>query len=196
MSSEHDYEGRMDFLEILIATLREHEKKLSEVADGFEKSAGDLVEALKRVQSLSRGAPGMLMVQCSDWGEFKREVGTAFMAAFNLKDKRFVVNAFSGEVLYIYSEPLPEKELRARREGERYIVDGIFVDSLDAASLIFNRSLNCGLNGTYVASTSLLSDGTCVLKISLHIDSNRARDWLTRELGVPAEKILQGSISR
>lgn len=194
MSSEHDYEGRMDFLEILITTLREHEKKLSEVADGFEKTAGDLIEALKKVQSLPKVAPDVL-VQCSDWEEFKREVKAAYFATFSFKDNRFIVSALSNEILYVYSELLPEREFRARKEGERYILDGIFIDSLDTAHLTFNKSLNCGLTGTFITSTHLLNDGTYALKITLHMDSDQAREWISRELGIPSSKVLQGSIS-
>ena len=195
MSSEHDYEGRMDFLEILITTLREHEKKLSEVADGFEKSAGDLLEALKKVQSVPKVAPDVL-VHCSNWEEFKREVKAAYITTFSFEGNRFVVNALYDKMLYVYSEPLQEREFRAKKEEEHYILDGIFIDNLDSASLSLNKSLNCGLNGILITSTHLLSDGTYILRINIHIDLSQAREWLSKELGIPSSKVLQGSISR
>ena len=194
MSSGNDYDGRMDFLEILITTLKDHEKKLSEVADGFEKNVSDLKNSLKNVQS-SPSEAAAATIQCSDWKEFRREVKAAPIATFSFRDNLFTVSAFSNEQIYAYSEPLPVREFRVKREGARYVLDGLIVDSLDAAPLTFGQALCCGLGGVFVTSTHLLNDGTCVFRATLCVEPSQTRDWLCKELDISGSKILQGKIS-
>lgn len=194
MDSNSEFEGRIDYLELLIMTLKDHENKLSVVVDTLQDTAANLKETMTQFTPHQLQKDNTITIQCEDWNEFKGKSRTARVIAYSFKENYFRVTMVSDEV-YTYSEPLPEQELVVKKEGTKYIIDNMSFNNLEAISLPFKKHLNCGLQGSLSTIKHVLPDGTYLLKLTFKIDVNQIKNWLSKELNAPIDKILEGKIT-
>jgi hypothetical protein len=82
-----------------------------------------------------------------------------------------------------------------RRDGETYVVDGLTFGSLDHVPLAFRQQLDCGLDGTFVTSRHALTDDAYRVQVRFTLDPAQVRRWLAKELKVPSDGIVEGSIA-
>lgn len=193
MDSNSEFEGRIDYLELLIMTLKEHEKKLSEAVDTLKDTAANLKETTQ-ITPYPLQKTTTITIQCEDWNEFKTKSRKARVIAFSTRDNYFSVTMVSDE-LYAYSEPLPEQELAVKKEGVKYVVDNMSFNNIEAIPLAFKKHLNCGLQGSIRTVKHVLPDGSYLLKLTFNIDVNQIKSWLSEELNAPMDKILEGKIT-
>ncbi|UCH01544.1 MAG: hypothetical protein JSV20_06705, partial [Candidatus Bathyarchaeota archaeon] len=70
MDSNSEFEGRIDYLELLIMTLKEHEKKLSEAVDTLKDTAAYLKETTAQITPYPLQKTTTITIHCEDWKEF------------------------------------------------------------------------------------------------------------------------------
>jgi hypothetical protein len=193
VAADDSFEGRIDYLELLISTLRDHEKQLNDVADTLVESVNEIRATVEEGVPTATGKP-VLTVRCEQWSEFKRRGAKARLVTFSLREHRLTVHAVADEV-YAYAEPLPAQELHVRRDGESFVVDGLTFGSLDRVPLAFRQRLDCGLDGTFVTSRHAVTDGAYRVQMRFTLDPTQVRRWLAEELKVPSDGIVEGSIA-
>lgn len=193
MAADDSFEGRIDYLELLISTLRDHEKQLNDVADTLVESVNEIRGAVVEGAPTATGKP-FLTVRCEQWSEFVRRCAKSRLVTFSLRGNRLTIHAVADEV-YAYAELLPEQAFRVRRDGETFVVDGLTFGSLDAVPLAFRQRLDCGLEGTFVTTRHAVTDGEYRVQMRFTLDPARVREWLAKALTVPSDGIVEGSIA-
>jgi len=194
MDSNSEFEGRIDYLELLIMTLKEHEKKLSEAVDTLKDTAAYLKETTAQITPYPLQKSTTITIHCEDWKEFKGKSRKARVIAFSTRDDYFSVTMVSDE-LYTYSEPLPEQELVVKKEGVKYVINNMSFNNIEAIPLAFKKHLNCGLQGSIRTVKHVLPDESYLLKLTFNVDVNQIKNWLSEELNAPIDKILEGKIT-
>lgn len=193
MAADDSFEGRIDYLELLINTLRDHEKQLNDVADTLVESVNEIRGAVEEGMATTSGKP-FLTVWCEQWLEFKRRSTKPQLVTFSFLGNRLTIHTVADEV-YAYTELLPEQEFHVRRDGKKFVVDGMTFSSIDSVSLAFKQRLNCGLEGTFITSRHAITDDEYRVKMRFTLDPAQVRKWLTKELKVTSDSIIEGSIA-
>jgi hypothetical protein len=193
VATDDSFEGRIDYLELLINTLRDHEKQLNDVADTLVESVNEIRGAVEEGVPTASGKP-CLTVRCEQWSEFKQRSAKSRLVTFSLQGNRLTIHAVADEV-YAYAELLPEQEFHVRRDGETFVVDGLTFSSLDSVPLAFRQRLNCGLEGTFATSRHAVTDGEYRVQMRFTLDAAQVRKWLAKQLKVPSDGIVEGSIA-
>ena len=219
MSTDSEFQEKIDTLDLIINVLKEHEKILDKLAEKLESTVNNLktrgAEGEKirksislideKISSLNDAIAQFLasktpkparfsLVQCEEWTDFKDKSRGARRVAFEAEEKAFTVNSMSDEEIYEYSEALAEHEFCVKEEEKRYVLEKMFIDSLDDVPLVFKRGLKCGLDVSIISSKFDLPDGRHVFKLTYHVDPERAKRWLSKELEVPEDNIIEGKI--
>jgi len=216
-----EFQERIDTLDLIINVLKEHEKILDRLAERLESvvdnlkargtegkkiresisligerisSLNDAFVRYRSIDSKIHRPARFALVQCKEWTDFKDKSRGARRVAFEVEEKIFTVDSLSDEEVFKYSESLPEQEFHVKEEEKRYVIEKMFVDSLDNLPLVLKRRLRCGLQFSIRSSRFDLSDMEHVFKLTYHVDSDRAKNWLSGELEVPEENIVEGKI--
>jgi len=215
MCPSSEFQEKMDVLDLIINILKEHEESLEGLADrlegminnfhSLEDKISSLNETLAQFLSSNNANPlitpsqdhrtkPLTLIDCTEWTEFKGRSKKARMVAFQVKEKAFTVSSLSNGVVFKYSESLPEVRFQVEDQTEQFVVEKIFLNSPDDPSLIFEKRLKCGLEATVRGSTFTLSEGERLFQLSYHVDSAMAKHWLSKELSIPEENIIEGNI--
>jgi len=140
-------------------------------------------------------SPRFVSVQCRDWKDFRAKSRGARRIAFEVEEKIFTVNSLSNEEVFKYSEVLAEHEFRAKKEEKGYLIEKMFFDNLDGIPLLFKERLRCGLGISIRSSKFTLPDGEYVFKLAYYVDSDEVKHWLSEQLEIPEENIVEGKIT-
>jgi len=215
MCPSSEFQEKMDVLDLIINILKEHEESLEGLADRLEGMINNLHSLEDKISSLNETlaqflfsktanpliAPSqanvtkpLTLIDCAEWTEFKDRSKKARMVAFQTEDKAFTVSSLSNGVVFKYSEGLPEVRFQVGNELKQFAVEKISFNGPDGLSLIFEKRLKCGLEATVRGSTFNLSEGERLFQLSYHVDSVTAKHWLSKELSVPKENIIEGNI--
>ncbi len=215
MCPSSEFQEKIDVLDLIINILKEHEESLEGLADrlegminnlhGVEVEISNLNETLAHfsfsktanpliVPSQANGTKPLTLIDCREWTEFKDRSKKARMVAFQVKEKVFSVSSFSNGVVFKYSETLPEVRFQVGDESKQFAVEKISFNDPDDLSLIFEKRLKCGLGVTVRCSNFNLSEGERLFQLSYHVDSVTTKHWLSKELDVPKENIIEGNI--
>jgi len=185
------FDEKVDVIDLIINVLKEHEKTLDE-----------LISRLEEV--LSRGPPApvehrpaerpIVTVEVRSWIEFRERCRGSRLAAFEVVDGRFRVSALKGDILYIYEEEMPEMSIRFREEDGRTVIDGIDLRDREQFPTAMRGRLKCGLDISISGMTVDLPEGTSIYRLHYTIDPVKAKKWLSEELEMDEDKILEGEI--
>jgi len=185
------FDEKVDVIDLIINVLKEHEKTLDDLISRLE-------EALSRGVSITpaeaRPAKPSITVEVRNWMEFRERCRGSTLAAFDVEEGHFKVSALSGGILYLYEEEMPEMAIRFREEGERAIIDSIDLGAREQFPIAMSGRLNCGLAISVSGITVDLPEGASIYKLQYSIDPMRAKKWLSEELGVEEDRILEGEI--
>jgi len=176
MCPDTDFQEKMDILDLIINILKEHEGNLQRLANKFESVLNNLYSVETRITGLNESFSQFLfskeanpkelkpaaLVECKEWKEFKEKSTGAHMIAFEVDIKIFTVNSLSGNIVYRYSESLPELKLQVEEGEKRYIVKKMAFDSCGDLYPVFERRLKCGLEVFVKGSKFDLSDNECL----------------------------------
>lgn len=85
-------EGKAEVLDLIINTLKEHEKSLD----------GSIEELRAAIQEIRRKAPEATVVECESWTDFKTRGRGARAVAFQVQNKGITLIAIVGVTVYRY----------------------------------------------------------------------------------------------
>lgn len=210
MCPSSEFQEKVDVLDLIINILKEHEENLGKIADKFESVTNNLYSVESRISSLNETLAQILLsrttspstqakpaalVEHKDWATFKERSRGASVVAFEVEEKVFTVSSLSDGIACRYSESLPELKFQVGDGERRYVIEKMSMESSDDLSPVFERKLRCGLEVVVKSSKFDLSDGGRVFRLTYEVDSVTARLWLSEELGVPEENIVEGKLS-
>ena len=192
MSSDRD--DRVDMLDLLINLLKEHEKKMDELAYRLETSLDERrtqTEAPRRTPDRISG----VIARVSSWREFKRQCTGALSAAVEIDERIFKATALTRNILFAYEEEIPVLEVIHRDvAGERRETTYAVTDaSLTLKSLM--GTLDCGLELDRMVIDSSLPDGGRVQRVVYYVDPGAAKSWLADQLALEESSIILGALS-
>ena len=189
MSSDRD--DRVDMLDLLINLLKEHEKKMDELAYRLETTLDERrtqTEAPRRTPDRISG----VIARVSSWREFKRQCTGALSAAVEIDERIFKATALARNILFAYEEEIPVLEV-TQRDGGRETTYAVTDASLTLKSLM--GTLDCGLELDRRVIDSALPDGGRVQRVIYYVDPGAAKSWLADQLALEESSIILGALS-
>lgn len=186
-----DRDDRVDMLDLLINLLKEHEKKMDELAYRLETTLDErtpLTEPPRRTPEEISG----VVARVSSWREFKRQCTGALSVAVEIDERTFKVTALTRNILFAYEEGIPVLEVIQRNE-ERETTYAVTDVSLTLKSLMGN--LDCGLEMDRRVIDSALPDGGAAQRVVYYVDPGMARSWLADQLELEESSIILGTLS-
>lgn len=194
MSAHSAFQDKMDVLDIIISILRDHEEALSTLADRFEEICSDISAFRERISALDSsqeclkgravahlveadGRKGpLLTIQCKDWLAFRSLSHGALLAAFEASDDDLVFSSVTDLFVFTYSERFTEV---ARLMG------GTFGKGTEGHS-------EAGNAGRAPSRGFFSQEGfpDCEPVLS----PTRVRRWLSVELAVPEERVVEATV--
>ena len=194
MSAHSAFQEKMDVLDIIISILRDHEEELSKLADRFEgacsniaasgerTSAPDgLLECSKRIgvarpiEAVGQKGP-FVTIECKDWISFRSMSHGALLIAFEASDDSLVFSSVTDLFVFTYSE----------RSTEVGRMMGGMLDNLAEPRPEARNSDRVPLRG--FLSQDDFPDCEPVLS------PTSVKKWLSVELAVPEEKIVEARV--
>jgi hypothetical protein len=165
---------KVEVMDFLINVLTDHEKNL----DILISRAEDLLEKNQSPQRLMQNPPG-LKITLKDWDEFCDRAVDSELVCFDLLGSTFYCHAIAENKIYNYSEEIPEITLELAKENGQE----------EQASLL-NGKLSIGME---LKANKIKGTGR-VHKVQYELDLVYTRNWLSRELGIHRDFIMQGNI--
>lgn len=194
MSAHSAFQEKMDVLDIIISILRDHEEALSNLADRFEgicdgiSAFGERIPSLDKsqeclkgrgvarlVEAVGRKGP-LVTIECKDWLAFQSLSHGALMVAFEASDDDLVFSSVTDLFVFTYSERFTEV---ARLMG------GTFGKRTESHSEAGNTE---GVPSRGFFSQDEFPDPEPVLS------PTRVRRWLSVELAVPEERVVEARV--
>jgi hypothetical protein len=194
MPTYSKFQGKMDILDMIISILKDHEKHLSEIADRFDAVCNEISTLEEKVyvldQCLERldglrvrnvvGAVGLkgplVMVKCKDWSAFRSASQGALLAAFEAKDDRFISYSISDLFVFTYSEVLLKVHTlmggRIIRQLGSHTEDGV-IEAVPSKTY-------------HLEDAESICDGV--------LNPRMVKLWLSSELGISEEKVVEGRV--
>ncbi len=190
MTVHSEFQEKIDVLDMIISILKEHEENLSGLVERFDalcnnlaavdEKASELGHSLSRLEGLGvknivgiSGTNGPLVtVECRDWLNFRSASQGALLVAFEIVNDLLVLSSVSDLFVFTYSERLPSMEAlskASKKEAEFHLGDRNF-----EASLSQSQGVLC----------------------KMFLKTDKMKHWLTSELGVAGNKIIEGRILR
>lgn len=194
---------KIDAIDLIINALKDHEKKLDDISHHFEEllnsiSTEKIVGGRANVQEKPEEPAKFkrkLSVVCSKWSEFKEICVTANMVAFEIENKNFNVYALINDEIYKYSENMPSKRLKVTEEQSSISIDKSSLNNIEMFQFLIDGKLACGLKVLITGSRTLLSGKQYAFDLSYGLNSAEAKDFLSDELNVLKDRIVEGKIT-
>lgn len=186
-----DRDDRVDMLDLLINLLKEHEKKMDELAYRLETTLDERTPPTEPPRRTPEEISGVV-ARVSNWCEFKRQCTGTHSVAVEIDERTFKVTALTRNILFAYEEGIPVLEVIQRNEG-RETIYAVTDVSLTLKSLMGN--LDCGLELNRRVIDSALPDGGAVQRVVYYVDPGTARSWLADQLELEESSIILGTLS-
>jgi hypothetical protein len=193
MTKDAEFQEKLDVLDIIISILKDHEEALSKISDRFDSVCDEisafqdkisvLDRALERLEGLkvknvvgAMGVNGPLVTgKCKDWQAFKGASQGALLVAYEVVGEQLIFSSVSDLFVFTFIEGLPE--ITVLMAGtRRWINNNPESEDADAT------------NPEALVST----DGESTYEII--VSPRVVKRWLSSELGVSKEKIIEGRV--
>jgi len=186
----HEYQEKIDVLDMIISILKEHEENLSGLVDRFDAECNSLASVDEKLSVLEQflnrlevsnvknviGVPGtkgsLVAVECRDWLTFRGASQGSLLVAFEIADDLLRLSSVTDLFVFTYSEKLPDFEMMNK------VTEG-------------NAKFRFGK--TNVEASSSGAGGSAYGMI---LKQEKVKRWLASELGVSEEKIVEGKVIR
>ena len=196
MNSGSEYGDKLDTIDLIITALKEHEKlldsvyqKLETLVDKFSVKEPTPEPMIPREQK--RVSAGLLFIACTHWQDFKAKCKRAPVVTFELRDDAFSVYVKVKGDIFRYSEKIPRNTFKLVDEGKQYLVEKFYIE--DAENLpFFNGTLRCGLKLAIKTSKMALTEHEFQITAEYALDSATAKEFLSKELSISKENIVEG----
>ena len=176
---------KVEVMDFLINVLKDHEKNL----DTLISRAEILLEENQSPKNLIQNKLG-LKINLKDWDEFRYRALDSELICFDLKDSTFYCHAILENKIYIYSEQTPETTLELDEMNKNIVLSGVKISGKDEQFSLLNGRLSIGMELKAIEINNIGG------KYRYHheLDPSYTRNWLSRELGINREFIVQGNI--
>lgn len=201
-----EQEKKIDALDMVINVLREHEASLDQICKRLNglvseirgwKALGVEGEEARDVEVLMRPKKSKLNVKAfsikvkrnnveivKDWESFKVKSKGADLVIFDVTGTRFNLYSVVEPRIYKYVEDVVNEGV----EGSYYVEAAPF--SGEATS----GRLRGGLEFPMRYTSSFTPEEELAIELSIRIDPNKVRSWLSEQLGIDERKVLPGRI--
>jgi hypothetical protein len=191
MESDSGYREKMDALDLIMNALKDHEKQLDEFArrleEAFKEAKPGEPSTIEVAPELQRREPPPRRrsphVVFRKWSEFKGACRDATMVAFEVDGNHVHISAQVGDGVFTYEEALPNTTFT--------VVEG---PNIDVLHFLIEGKLKCGLNLAIHSSRTLRKEGEYLFTLRYDLEADDVKTFLSRELDVPKDKIIEGKI--
>jgi len=203
LESDSGYREKMDALDLIMNALKDHEKQLDEISHRLEqtikkKKTGEpsnikvVEETQKNEASPRKRSP---LVIFSKWSEFKGTCQDSKMVAFEIEGNSFHVYALVDENVFTYQETLPRTALKVVEEQASFTIDKDALSHIDSLQFLIEGRLKCGLTLAIKSSRTLLTEREYLFELHYEFKPGEVKTFLSRELGVAKNKVVEGKIN-
>ncbi len=203
MESNSGYREKMDALDLIMNALKDHEKRLDEISYRLEQafkevktgepSPTEVAQETKIEEAPPRKrAPQVIF---SKWSEFKGTCQNATMVAFEVEGNRFHVYTLVDEGVFMYEETLPHTTFKVVEEPSSFTIDKDVMNHIDAFQFLIEGKLKCGLTLSIKSSRTVFKETEYLFELNYNLVPDEVKTFLSRELGVLKDKIVEGKIT-
>jgi len=194
MPSSNEFQEKVDVLDILISILRDHEESLSKITERFDAVCNDLSSFEEKASVLDRvlehlggqkirtiiGATGtkgpLVTVNCKSWQSFRGASQGALLVAYEVIGEQAFFYSVSDLYMFTFSGELNETMMPLNKGVRRWI----------------ERSPESDEDQMLTSEGNMSVDGDAAYKTV--INSKTVRRWLSAEIGIPENKIVEGRV--
>ena len=200
---EPGFNDKMDALDLIITALKDHEKRLDDISNRLEDLFITLSSEEKstKTEEYKKGSANFKkepIVVCTKWSEFKATckcVRGAKTVTFGIEENVFQVYSSINEEIIRYTEELPNNKLKVTEEDSSFVIDKESLETFDHLNFLIDRKLKCGLNLLVKSTKNELMEKQVLFELSYYLDPNEVKEFLSRELGVSKDSIVEGKIT-
>ena len=203
MESDSGYREKMDALDLIMNALKDHEKRLDEISYRLEQAFEEVkrgepreVEGAREIQRIETPprmkAPQVLF---SKWSEFKGTCKDGTMVAFEVDENRFHVSVLVDRGVFTYEETLPNTTFKVVEEPSSFSIDKDTLNHIDALDFLIEGKLKCGLTLAITSARTLLKENEYLFELRYGFKPDEVKAFLSRELGVTKNKVVEGKIT-
>jgi len=194
MPSNKEFQEKIDVLDIIISILKDHEESLSKLADRFDAVCTDISTFEEKASILDRalehlggqkikniiGAVGtkgpLVTVNCKSWQAFRGASQGALLVAYEVIGEQAFFSSVSDLFVFTFSGELNETTIFKGRGMRRWI----------------DKSLESDEEQNTSPDEVTSMDGDAAYKTI--VNTKTIKQWLSAEMGVPEEKIVEGRV--
>ena len=188
------FQEKVDVLDLIIGVLKDHEETLSKIIekfdeihdgmDAFVEKLNLLDKFLKRLEGLKvkkvieaaeMNGP-LAKVKCNDWAAFQAASQGALLVAFEVSGEEVIVSSITDLFIFTYSDGILEFMNLIGEDATLWIREVLKEAGFGAASLASSTSKRDEFAYEAVVNPEMLLR------------------WLSSELGVPKDRIINGRI--
>jgi hypothetical protein len=203
MESNSGYHEKMDALDLVINALKDHEKRLDDISHKLERVFKEVtareprrVRGGEEEKQVEAPPPKQRpLVVCKKWSEFKDRGTDAEMVAFEVEENRFQVYAVVRGDVFQYAEELPGTRIKVREAQSSFSVDKAAIKNIDLFQFLIDGRLQCALGLQVKISRSQVAENEYLFELSYDLSADEVKAFLSRELGVSQDKIVEGRIT-
>lgn len=197
MASGGEFQDKIDTLDLIIRVLKDHEQKLDEISSRLAGILGETAAEEEREEPIIEEFLGetpvtgrISLVTYSGWDKFKAGSQKAIGVAFQADKTKFSVYSVTDARISRYMEELPKDRIIVSEGEDQYSIENI--KNLDDLSLLLSGTLRCGLDVAIQVSQTLLPGRRTIFELEYTFDAKTVKDFLSQELSVPRERIVEG----
>jgi len=194
VSANSQFQERIDVLDIIISVLKDHEETLSRLADKFDDIYEDISALQGKLPTLDRaldrldglkvkhligptGLKGPLAaVKCKDWPTFVNSSQGALLVAFEVSDDQCIFYSVSDLFVFTFSEGAVDIRLLMDKRVKKWL----------------RRSRRGASSGTHSGGKFSFVEGESVCEAI--VSPKMLKQWLSLQLGIPEEKVIEGRV--
>jgi hypothetical protein len=176
---------KVEVMDFLINVLKDHEKSL----DTLISRAEDLLNENQTPHHLIQSPP-KLKISLKNWDDFRDRSLDSELVCFDLLDSTFYCDAITENKIYQYTEETPDITLELENNNN-LVLSGLKMNHLDEQFSLLNGQLSIGLE---LYAKRIRNSGE-KQKIQYNLDAIYTKNWLSRELGIHRDYIVQGNIT-
>jgi hypothetical protein len=177
------HSDKVEVMDLLINVLKDHEKHL----DTMITRAEYLLEEKKGSYQFDQ-KPAYIKISLKDWKDFKDCAIEANLICFDLIESIFYCNAITDTKIYKYVEKTPETQLNFKENENDIVISSNKMGDPEKHFSLKNRQLSIGL----MLNARKNENNYSKPKIEFDIDSQYTKKWLSNELKIHRDFIIQG----
>ncbi len=117
------------------------------------------------------------------------------MVAFEVDENRFRVSVLVDSDVFTYEETLPNTTFKVVEEQSIFSIDRDALNHIDSFQFLIEGKLKCGLTLSITSARTLLKEKEHLFELRYGFKPDDVKAFLSRELGVAKDKVVEGKIT-